>query len=71
VNKLQPKYYELIKRMGDIAIERAKTCSFWEWQKGSAVFFWRWQDNLTIDLALGLAPMWIDSPLGTASYNET
>ena len=44
------------------AIEKAKQASWWNWDKGSAIFFWRWPEDYQETVWIGVAPMFEGTP---------
>ena len=47
---------------GKLALSKADSSSFWDWDKGSFPYFWRWQPEIKIDLRDG-TPLWFHPEL--------
>ena len=44
------------------AIEKARGASWWNWDKGLAIFFWRWPEDYQETVRIGVAPMFEGTP---------
>ncbi|KAL7571512.1 hypothetical protein ACA910_020932 [Epithemia clementina (nom. ined.)] len=57
-----PNLKTLFWNGGIWACDHAIASNFWSWPKGSGIFFWRWPLEYMLDVAIGVAPLWIRKP---------
>ncbi|KAL7568776.1 hypothetical protein ACA910_018706 [Epithemia clementina (nom. ined.)] len=55
--------YELLWHRGIKACEHALRSTFWSWPLGSGVFYWRLPNEFSLDLAIGVRPLWVSKPI--------
>ena len=51
-----------IREAGQRDVERAAWCSWWDWDRGSAIFFWIWPKDYQRIAREGAPPMFIGHP---------
>ena len=53
---------EAMRRDGMKACAKADQCSWWNWDKGSAIFFWRWPPDYQETARIGVMPYFDKEP---------
>jgi hypothetical protein len=51
--------------IGSKALAHAADASWWDWDRGSALFFWRWPREYHLELRDGLRPRFVGTPPST------
>lgn len=55
-------WLEETQKIGQSACSRAWGASWWEWDKGSALFFWRWPADYLEQARIGTRPWFVSAP---------